>query len=150
MNDATITLKDFFGLQELKLNEEKLRAAASGGAAKAIESTLAKFPGIGWRTVADGMEKALAKTFNFGMAELLAASWSKWVELQKYLDKPDAINYLRLAKHKVTSDHEPEVELLLNDHSLAKLKFKVTFELEIYGASLMIHEAMIKKVTAVS
>ena len=52
---------------------------------------------------------------------------------------------MRLASHTVISDYEPEVELRLNDRSLAKLKLKVTFELEIYGAGLMIHEAMVKK-----
>jgi hypothetical protein len=150
MNNATITLKDFFGLQELKLNKEQLKAASSKDVTQAIESALANLPGIGWQTVTDGLEKALAKAFNVGLAELLAATWSKWSELRKYLDEPEAVNYLRLAKHMVTSDHEPEVELLLNDLPLIKLKFKVIFELEIYGASLMIHEAMVRKVTAVS
>ncbi len=142
MNSVEVTLKEFFGLKEIKLNEAGMEAAKQQAG-----SALTSFsPGV----FAEGVKNSIASGFDMSIGGILAAAWSKRRELLKYLDKPEATNYLRLAKHMVNSDHKPEVEVLLNENSVAKLQFDVKFKLEIDGANLMIHEGMIKKVTAVS
>lgn len=142
MNTVEVTLKEFFGLKEIELNEAGLDAVKqeAGNAVAAF----------GWTAFADGLKNSIASNFDISLEGILAAAWSKRRELQKYLDKPEATNYLRLAKHTVNSDHTPKVEVLLNEKSLKEYKFDVKFKLEIDGANLMIHEGMIKKVTAVS
>lgn len=142
MNTVEVTLKEFFGLKEIKLNEAGMEAVKQQ-AGNAV-STFS--PGV----FAEGVKNSLASNFDMSIGGILAAAWSKRRELLKYLDKPEATNYLRLAKHTVNSDHKPEVEVLLNEKAVAKLQFDVKFKLEIDGANLMIHEGMIKKVTAVS
>ncbi|MBL8189665.1 MAG: hypothetical protein JNK38_16760 [Acidobacteria bacterium] len=142
MNSVEVTLKEFFGLKEIKLNEAGMEAAK-----QQTGSALTSFsPGV----FAEGVKNSIASSFDMSIGGILAAAWSKRRELLKYLDKPEATNYLRLAKHTVNSDHKPEIEVLLNENSVAKLQFDVKFKLEIDGANLMIHEGMIKKVTAVS
>ncbi len=142
MNTVEVTLKEFFGLKEIKLNEAGMEAAKQQAG-----SALTSFsPGM----FAEGVKNSIASSCDMSIGGILAAAWSKRRELLKYLDKPDATNYLRLAKHTVNSDHKPEIEVLLNEKAVAKLQFDVKFKLEIDGANLMIHEGMIKKVTAVS
>ena len=142
MNTVEVTLKEFFGLKEIKLNEAGMEVAK-----QQVGNIISSFsPGV----FAEGVKNSIASSFDMSIGGILAAAWSKRRELLKYLDKPEATNYLRLAKHMVNSDHKPEVEVLLNENSVAKLQFDVKFKLEIDGANLMIHEGMIKKVTAVS
>jgi hypothetical protein len=142
MNNVEVTLKEFFGLKEIKLNEAGLEAVKqqAGNAVTALSLN----------TFAEGLRNSIASNFDMSIGGILAAAWSKQRELQKYLGKPEATNYLRLAKHTVNSDHKPEIEVLLNEKALAKFQFEVKFKLDIEGANLMIHEGMIKKVTAVS
>ncbi|MFN0111958.1 MAG: hypothetical protein ACKVZH_24115 [Blastocatellia bacterium] len=142
MNNVEVTLKEFFGLKEIKLNESGMEAVKQQ-AGKAVSA-------FGWNTFADGLKNSIASNFDMSIGGILAAAWSKRRELQKYLDKPEATNYLRLAKHTVNSDHKPEVEALLNEKALAKFQFEVKFKLDIEGANLLIHEGMIKKIIAVS
>lgn len=142
MNNVEITLKEFFGLKEIKLNEAGLDAVKQQ-AGNAIAA-------FGWNAFADGLRNSIASSFDMSMGGILAAAWSKHRELQKFLDKPEATNYLRLAKSTVNSDHKPEVEVLLNEKAVAKCQFDVKFKLDIDGANLMIHEGKIKKITAVS
>lgn len=142
MNSVEVTLKEFFGLKEIKLNEAGMESVKQQAG-----STISSFsPGV----FAEGVKNSIASSFDTSIGGILAAAWSKRRELLKYLDKPDATNYLRLAKHTVNSDHKPEIEVLLNEKAVAKLQFDVKFKLEIDGANLMIHEGRIKKVTAVS
>ncbi len=142
MSDVNVSLKEFFGLKEIKLNEAGMEAIKNQAG-----DAISKF---GWKTFADGLGNAIAGSFDMTLGGILAAGWSKRRELMKYLEKPEATNYLRLAKHVVNSDHKPEVEVLFNEKPVVKLQFEVKFKLEIDGANLMIHEGMIKKVTAVS
>lgn len=142
MNDVNVTLNEFFGLKEVKLSEAGMEAVKDQAG-----DAIAKF---GWKAVSDGLTNAIASTFEMSLGGILAAGWSKRRELLKYLEKPEATNYLRLAKHTVNSDHKPEVEVLFNEKPVVKLQFEVKFKLEIDGVNLMIHEGMIKKVTAVS
>ena len=142
MNNVEVTLKEFFGLKEIKLNEAGLEAVKqqAGSAVSALSGNV----------LAEGLRNSIASNFDMSIGGILAAAWGKQRELQKYLGKPEATNYLRLAKHTVNSDHKPEIEVLLNEKALAKFQFEVKFKLDIEGANLMIHEGMIKKVTAVS
>jgi len=142
MNNVEVTLKEFFGLKEIKLNESGLEAVKQQ-VANAVST-------LGLNTFADGLRNSIASNFDMSVGGILAAAWSKRRELQKYLDNPEATNYLRLAEHTVNSDHKPEVEVLINEKSVAKFQFEAQFKLEIYGANLMIQDGMIKKVIAVS
>lgn len=142
MNDVNVTLNEFFGLKEVKLNEAGMEAVKNQAG-----DAIAKF---GWKAFSDGLGNAIASSFEMSLGGILAMGWSKRRELLKYLEKPEATNYLRLAKHTVNSDHKPEVQVLLNEKAVAKFQFEVKFKLEIHGANLMIHEGMIKKITAVS
>ena len=136
MNNVEVTLKEFFGLKEIKLNEAGLEAVKqqAGSAVSALSGNV----------LAEGLRNSIASNFDMSIGGILAAAWSKQRELQKYLGKPEATNYLRLAKHTVNSDHKPEIEVLLNEKALAKFQFEVKFKLDIEGANLMIHEGMIK------
>ncbi|MBP6820450.1 MAG: hypothetical protein KA368_02850 [Acidobacteria bacterium] len=142
MNNVEVTLKEFFGLKDIKLDETGLEAVKQQ-AGNAVA-------GFGWNAFAEGLKNSIASNFDMSIGGILAAAWSKRRELMKYLEKPEATNYLRLAKHTVSSDHKPEVEVLLNEKGVAKFQFEVKFKLDIEGANLMIHEGMLKKVTAVS
>lgn len=142
MNNAGLTLKEFFGLNEMKLNEAGLEAVKQDAG-----SVVSSF---GVNAFSDGMKNSISSNFDMSIGGILALAWSKSRELQKYLDKPEATNYLRLAKTTVNSDHKPEVEILFNEKGVAKLKFEVKFKLDIEGANLTIHEGMIKKVAAIS
>jgi hypothetical protein len=142
MNNAEVTLKEFFGLKEIKLNESGLEAVKQQ-VANAVSA-------LGLNTFADGLRNSIASNFDMSVGGILAAAWSKRRELQKYLDNAEATNYLRLAEHTVNSDHKPEVEVLINEKSVAKFQFEAQFKLEIHGANLMIHDGKIKKVIAVS
>src|SRR5262249_29777632 len=59
--------------------------------------------------------------------------------------KPNDVNYVELVKHTLSSEHHPEVELLINQSSMGKVKFDVTFEIEIDGAKLKIQDGKIKQ-----
>jgi len=142
MKNVEVTLNEFFGLKEIKLNESGLEAVKQQ-VANAVSA-------LGWNTFVDGLRNSIASNFDMSVGGILAAAWSKGSELQKYLNNPEDTNYLRLAEHTVNSDHKPEVEVLINEKSVAKFQFEVEFKLDIHGANLMIHNGMIKKIVAVS
>ncbi len=154
MNNAAITVRDFFGLQEIKLSDEQISGIERQQITQRVFDAVSGLSSLTRRDVAGVVAESIGETLKIGLPDLLAATWCKSRELRKFLDrekyKPEDVNYVELVKHSVSSDHEPEVELLLNDSPMGKLRFKVTLELEVDGAVLKIQDARIRELRAIA
>jgi len=153
MNTA-ITLRDFFGLKEINLSQQQLAGIERQQATQVVFSAVTKFSTLSPQDLCAGIADAMGQTLDISLPEFLAATWCKARELRKYTDKtkykPNDVNYVELVKHTLSSEHQPEVELLINHSSVGKVKFDVTFEIEIDGAKLKIQDGKIKQLRAVT
>jgi len=91
--------------------------------------------------------QGLYQALDIPIEDVLRSAWASLVELQEYRDSnkhpPGEVNSLRFGKHKITSKHQPAVELLLNDREVASLTFDVVLTLHITATTLLIRDGSI-------
>jgi len=102
-----------------------------------------------------GLDKAALEGFVFAdlmvtlyaaldlpLEDILRSAWSSLIELQEYRDAkkhpPEETSSVRFGKHRVTSNHHPKVEVLLNDQEVACLTFDVTLTLNVTATTLQV------------
>ena len=141
-----VTLNDFFGVSVngfwQDVRPELLSAFREGG--------LAQLTAAQWPAVLSGIIDKAKDLFDIDFAAVIASTWSKYRELVKYADRkkypPDTSNLVPMAKHTLSVDYHPYLEVLLNGKPLGKLVFDVTLSLELEGFVLTIQDGRIMKV----
>lgn len=74
---------------------------------------------------------------------VLISAWTAYRELKKYADPrqypPDTIARLTLSTHRLTSTHEPRIDIRVPGLPPVSLNFELKLELTVEGAILVIH-----------
>ncbi len=85
------------------------------------------------------------------VSQSLLAVYSKANLLNRYLDREkydqEEVVLVELAEHTLTSKHEPHLDVVINEQSIAQLKLDVELELALKGLILKIQDARIKEIT---
>lgn len=151
MNNRELTVKTFFGMesnhapQEMRTKIEKvdqvssLREKISTAVGKAV-----------WPVAFDEIARKALSLLEIRVTDILLGAWNKYQGLKKYLDKdrypPTQSVLVPLAEHTVKSQHQPYVEILVNDEVAARVTFQVDLAFTVRGVLLLVQDGRIKSV----
>jgi hypothetical protein len=83
-------------------------------------------------------------------ADIFIGAWNKSRELRKYRDParypPDQVILVPLARHKITSTHDPFLDVKVDGLDMGRVKFRVQIELTLHGAELKIKAGRILQI----
>ena len=90
---------------------------------------------------------ALHKALDVPLADIFKSAWGSALELQAYRDSdkhpPDETSWIKFGKHKLTSTHQPKIEVLVNGKRIGTLSFDVKLTLHVTGTKLRVRDARI-------
>ena len=90
---------------------------------------------------------ALHKALDVPLADIFKSAWGSALELQAYRNPekhpPNETSWVKFGKHKLTSSHQPKIEVLLNGKRIGTLSFDVKLTLHVTGTKLRVRDARI-------
>ena len=94
-----------------------------------------------------GILVALNKALEVPLGDILKSAWSSSLSLQAYLDPekhpPEETSSVSFGKHKLSSNHQPKIEVLLNQKRVGTVSFDVTLTLHITSTKLLVRDGRI-------
>jgi hypothetical protein len=144
MTDAPATLKLFFCEDAGRPIGEACDLKA---AHDALEVAARSVPGPLRPGVATALAGAIDEVFQVSLGDVLAASWKKAAAVQDALeatrqDRSKTV-VVPFMDHRITSKHQPHVEVMFSGKSLQKLVFDITLALELKGVQIQVREGRI-------
>lgn len=110
-----------------------------------LQVRLAGFAGVG----AD-LGRALWDLLDLRISDILFKTWNESGILKKYLDPdkydPEAEVSVTLSEHKITSEHHPYLDVVLDEVRLARIILDIRLELDLEAAVLKIKDARIHEI----
>ena len=98
-----------------------------------------------------GVLIALNQALEVPLADILKSAWSSSISLQAYLDPdkhpPEETSWVSFGKHKLSSTHQPKIEVLLNGKRVGTVSFDVTLTLHITSTKLLVRNGRIWEAT---
>jgi hypothetical protein len=98
----------------------------------------------------DEVKKSMQALMNTRIEDILIPAWNKYLPLRKYRDKerypPDKTVMVPIFEHTVRSEHQPYIELLINDQPVGRINFFISISLVLRGIILVVRDARIKEV----
>jgi hypothetical protein len=150
MSSARITLGNFLGIEGAALAPESVPDLTNSEAYGRLQSQLASKVGPLWRLVRARLPEHVSKMLDIDGVGILVGSWNKARELRKYCDSskypPEDVVLVSLTKHKVSSRHQPFLELVIDGQPLGRLTFEIDLALTLDAAELTIQGGRIKKI----
>jgi hypothetical protein len=151
MNNPQPTVKTLFGMegkhapQDVKTKIEKAGQVTS--LREKISTTLGKTV---WPNAFDEISKKSIDLLDINLIDVLVGAWNKYQGLRKYLDRekysPTQSVLVPLGEHTVKSEHQPYVEVLINDEVVARITFHVALAFTVRGVLLLVQDGRIKSV----
>lgn len=94
-----------------------------------------------------GVLVALKPALDIPLVDIFKSAWASSLELQAYLDPekhpPEETSRVRFGKHKISSTHQPKLEVLLNGKRVGTISFDVRLTLHIASTRLQIRDGKI-------
>lgn len=147
MTDAPATLKLFFcedAAQPIACDLDMAHQAMAE-ASKSIPAPLR-----GGLTTA--LASAIDEVFQVPLGAVLDASWKKAAivkdGLEATLTDPNKVVVVPLVDHKVSSKHQPHVDVMFSGKALHRLVFDIELQLELRGVQLQVREGRIAGLTS--
>ena len=93
----------------------------------------------------------LYEALDVALLDILKSGWQTMAELQAYRDPdkhpPTESSWVTLGRHKITSAHEPKVDVLFNGKRVGTLAFEAKLSLTVNDARLKVRDGRIWEVT---
>jgi hypothetical protein len=147
-------LSDIVDFRPRQLSKEEWARIESREGVRELRRRLeeARLPG-GWAGLRNKiLLEAAGKLIDIRVLDVMDKAWKKGRELETYRDTekypPDKTFSAHLVEHKITSTHEPRVEIRINKKAVGSVNFAVKIEIVIRGMKLEIQNARIKKIHA--
>lgn len=80
------------------------------------------------------------------LLDLFVSAWLQHRELAALSNKPGDGELVELIDHRMSSFHEPKVELMLDGKNVFVLPLKIILELEFRGVQLLLHGGRVREV----
>lgn len=153
MTHPTPTLRELFALEDSAHAAALVGALESSPALGTLVGGLADAAGPeAWRHAVYGVAGAIPHLLDIEVGTILAGAWAGEAELGRYTDPqrypPGEVVHVELTSHVVTSEHQPSVDLLVNDQPYGQLGLTVSVTLQVEGASLTITDGKIWQAAA--
>jgi len=151
MSEADATLNSIFSLEATDLPPIVAAAIESTDALEAIKSQiLAGAAELDLDTVLGAVADKVAGLLDMSLSEVMVTAWKKYELLADCLDEekysPGESVLVTLARHSLTSEHHPSIEILANDQEVAKLTFSIKLRLDVQGAVLKVQDQRVREI----
>lgn len=148
MTDAPLTLKSFFCADPDAPIADSCEMTL---ARKAVQEACKSVPAPARAGLVKALAGSLDELFGVGIGSVLETSWGKLEALKTSLDStradPAKIAHVPLLDHKVTSTHQPHIDLMLGGRKIARLAFDIGLTLDLRGVQLDIRQGRIHGLT---
>lgn len=92
--------------------------------------------------IADAVTSGLNQVMTMELGNVLGKAWAGSAQVKAALtatkDKADAVAFVPLAPHRITTTHKPRVELMMAGMKIAPLPFDVVLAMDLKGVELEI------------
>jgi hypothetical protein len=90
---------------------------------------------------------AVAETLQFGLGDVIVWAWQKHQAIKEAavatLSGDGEARYVGLADHKIKSEHQPKVDVMIDEQSTVTLEFDLTLEFKIEALLLTIQRGLL-------
>lgn len=143
------TLWDFFGSQALTDNQAG--TVWSGECLSKVGQELrGKVPVPFWSSARRTIDQALHQLLSLPLSQIIAGGWNQYRTLIQYRDRKkhpaEEVALVPLGEHTISSTHQPQIEIYLNDQRIGSLDFQITLALDLEAAILKIQDGKIWEV----
>ena len=149
MQTAPLTLADFF---DLRSGNDVASKVLSSDEQTPLHAHLKGVQGFDWDMVSKALSDSCGKILDVNLVDIFCGGWVKLLELQAYLDRskypPKKVSFVPLATHKISSKHQPSLEILLGPKQIAKVTLDVVVALTLEGFILKIQDGCIWEIVA--
>ena len=151
MSNLALTLNDFFDLQKKELTKVGQSGLEQTRKINTVKQKLSKeVANLKWTATFNQALEKIEDILGINVMDILLNSWNKAKILPQYLDKkkypPEETIHVSLADHTIRSEHQPYIELVVNNKSIAKINFNVKLEILLQSTKLKIQDGKIKAV----
>ena len=120
-----------------------LAAIAQGGTTGSIEDKLADELSSRLRTIVlDEIVVVMRRVLGVAVVDLLGAAWRKWEPLaaaaRRSLETPGSTEIVELLDHRITSSHQPGVDITVDGVKIAEIRLDVEIAIEIHGLTAVV------------
>lgn len=144
MTNSPATLRDVFELPESGAPEQ-----ASEGWKEFQEKIIKEVKGIKLGSMPD-ITKKFAELFDIPIPDIFLASWKKANTLQTVLEEsrksPESVMNVELGEHTIVSQHEPSIEVKIQNATVKKLEFTLRLGFILKGFNLKIRNGEIEEI----
>lgn len=116
-------------------------------AKKAVDAAVGAVPLAARTAMTDCVRGAIDDVFQISLADVLGGAWKKLDAVRDglALTRLDAskVVLVPLLEHKVTSKHEPHIDLMMGAKSIGRLEFGIALTLNLKGVELDLREGRI-------
>lgn len=148
MTVANQTLADIFSRRELQ--ETPLNLFAKNDIEETAKQASITTPDMAQSQISALIAPAMEELLDIPISKILVNAWTRLQALRDYAhgDKISSGKTYEfpLAKHSITSTHEPRIRLFVNDHQIAEVQVNISLKLLIARAVLKISEGYIRQV----
>jgi hypothetical protein len=105
---------------------------------------------LDYDVLGDALKKALMTALDIALDDILGQAWSGWHDMRVYADPkrtpPDDVNIVPIAKHRIESEYEPEVDVLVEGIKVHTFPFYVAATLDVEGGDLVVQRGAIQEI----
>ncbi len=149
MSTIPLTIGDFF---EGHPSSEVLSKAVEPEKQQKIRAILKETPDLSWDSIGKEFGSAYRSILDINIFDVFCGGWAKVKELQAFADQrkhpPEEISLVPLSEHKISSKHQPRIEILFGGKKLFELKFEVLLKLKLEFFILKIQGGCIHEISA--
>jgi hypothetical protein len=151
MSDLDLTLGDFFGPREGEPSQDRINEQALRKHLPSLEREISKRDkDAKWQAIYGGIAGNINELLDVKISDILVNSWNKCFEIVQYINKsrklPNETFFVSLAEHKVRSEHNPSLKVLMNEEVIREINFNIAIVLIIKAMILEIKGGKIKKI----
>lgn len=151
MSDSDATLNSIFSIEVNDLPPIIAAAIDSTDMLAAIKSQLLEGAAeLDLDTVLGAVADKVSDLLDISLYEIMVTAWKKYELLADCLDEekyaPGESVLVTLARHSLTSEHHPSIEILASDKEIAKLEFSITLTLHLQGAVLKVQDQRVREI----
>ncbi|MBT8082019.1 MAG: hypothetical protein KJO56_06325 [Gammaproteobacteria bacterium] len=105
---------------------------------------------LDYDALGDSLKKALMTALDIALDDILGQAWSGWHDMRVYADPkqtpPDDVNIVPIASHRIESEYEPEVDVLVEGVKVHTFPFYVAATLDVQGGDLVVQRGAIQEI----
>ena len=148
MNETAYTLRMFFSLGGKASPEVKSKLEKNDQTLQLREKISVAMGKNGWSAAFEEMYRKTTDLLDISVVDVLVGAWNTYQALKKYLDRekypPTQSILVPLAEHTVKSEHNPHIDILVNDEPVGKIAFQIALTFTVRGVILIVQDGKIK------